>query len=276
MDKIAIISDIHGNLEALRTVLNDIRRRGIQRIFCLGDTISKGEHQQECVDLVRENCEVVVRGNCDGFYILPPEPMIKERDREQARWVQSKLNNEAMEFLQNLSFSYEFYMSGRLVRLLHAHPQHSNKAIGNIDKVEHYYELFLPSERTASQQKADVVIYGHLHTAFSQKIYNRLILNPGSVGDAIDGIRNLEKDADARFTTVANYLIISGKMDGRKPEKLSYEFVDLPYDIEKELAANQDNFEYEAYAKELREGEYRTMDKVYKMYAERGIDVDKI
>lgn len=45
MDKIAIISDIHGNLEALTSVLDDIKERNINRIFCLGDIIAKGTHQ---------------------------------------------------------------------------------------------------------------------------------------------------------------------------------------------------------------------------------------
>ena len=276
MDKIAIISDVHGNLEALKIVIDDIKRRGIQRIFCLGDTIAKGEHQQECVDLVRRYCEVVLRGNCDRFYISPPESMASEADRRHASWVQSKLNTEAREFLRNLPFCYEFYLSGRLVRLLHAHPERDDKAIGNIDKLEHYYELFLPSERTVSQEKADVVIYGHLHTTFMQKIYNRLILNPGSVGDALDGVHNSEKDADPRFTTVANYLIFKGAMDSREASELSFEFVNLPYDVEKELEANADNPERAAYECELREGRYRTMDKVYKMYEARGIDPSKI
>ena len=66
--KIAIISDIHGNLEALNTVLEDIKKRNIDKIYCLGDIIAKGTHQQECVDLVRANCEVVIKGNCDEYY----------------------------------------------------------------------------------------------------------------------------------------------------------------------------------------------------------------
>ena len=276
MDKIAIISDVHGNLEAMNTVLADIRMRGIQRIFCLGDTISKGAHEQECVDLVRENCEVVIQGNCDKFYILDPATMEKERDQKHAKWIQSKLTREAMGYIRDLPFCHEFYMSGRLVRLLHAHPVTSNKAVGNIDKIEHFYELVLPSERTASQEKADVVVYGHIHTPFAQKIYNRLILNPGSVGDALDGVHNSEKDTDPRFTTVANYLILKGAMDSREASELSFEFVNLPYDVEKELEANADNPERAAYECELREGRYRTMDKVYKMYEARGIDPSKI
>ena len=44
MEKIAIISDIHGNLEAFKTIIKDIEKRGINRIFCLGDIIGKGSH----------------------------------------------------------------------------------------------------------------------------------------------------------------------------------------------------------------------------------------
>lgn len=68
MDRIAIISDIHGNLEALKSVLDDIKERNINRIFCLGDIIAKGTHQQECVDLVKEKCEVIIKGNCDEYF----------------------------------------------------------------------------------------------------------------------------------------------------------------------------------------------------------------
>ena len=56
MDRIAIISDIHGNLEALKATLEDIKKRNINKLYCLGDIIAKGNHQQECVDLVRNNC----------------------------------------------------------------------------------------------------------------------------------------------------------------------------------------------------------------------------
>ncbi len=68
MDKIAVISDIHGNLEALKTVLKDIKKRNIKRIFCLGDIIAKGTHPHECIKLIKERCEVVIQGNCDEYF----------------------------------------------------------------------------------------------------------------------------------------------------------------------------------------------------------------
>ena len=276
--KIAVISDIHGNLEALNTVLEDIKKRGIDKIYCLGDIVAKGTHQQECVDLVRSNCEVVIKGNCDEYYSRPSIPEDKS-DTEKMRfnWNTNKINDDSKAYLQGLPFCHEFYLSGRLVRLIHATPTSIDGFVGGIDKLENLYSLFLPSENTISESKADILIYGHIHNPFVQKIYNRYIINAGSVGNPIDVFRNPDKDADSRFTTVANYLILNGNLDSKDiNDTFSYELVSISYDIEKELAANTDNIEFEGYATELREGKYRDMAKVYKSFELRGIDKNNL
>ena len=66
--KIAIISDIHGNLEALKATLKDIEERKVDKIICLGDIIAKGVHPKECLSLIRTNCEIVLLGNCDVHF----------------------------------------------------------------------------------------------------------------------------------------------------------------------------------------------------------------
>ena len=63
--KIAIISDIHSNLQALQATLKDIEKRNVDKIFCLGDIIAKGVHPEECVKLIKEKCDIVVHGNFD-------------------------------------------------------------------------------------------------------------------------------------------------------------------------------------------------------------------
>ena len=278
MEKIAIISDIHGNLEALKSVIEDIKERNIDKIFCMGDIVAKGTHQQECVDLIRKNCEVVIKGNCDEYFTsdadLSGAPQL-EIDR--MNWNKSKLNEETKNYLKQLPYCYEFYMSGRLVRIMHAHPEKINKFVGNIDKIDRLYELFLPSLNTVSDKQADVLIYGHIHTPYLQKIYNRVIINTGSVGNAIDIFRNDEKDGNTKNTTVANYLVISGNLASKNiDEKISYELVSVPYDISKELGDNDDNIELESYTEELKNGKYRDMPKIYKILSLIGIDKDKI
>lgn len=278
MDRIAIISDIHGNLEALKSVLDDIKERNINRIFCLGDIIAKGTHQQECVDLVKENCEVIIKGNCDEYFTSDIDLLTKTQSEvDRLIWNKNKLDEKARKYLSNLPYCYEFYMSGRFVRLVHAHPEKIDKFAGNIDKIDRLYELFLPSSNTISDKKADILIYGHIHTPYVQKIYNRMIINVGSVGNAIDVFRNYEKDGDVKNTTVANYLILSGNFDSKNiDEKISYELVCVPYDIDKELNDNDDNIEFESYEEEIRKGKYRDMTKIYKSFELRGIDKDKI
>ena len=278
MDKIAIISDIHGNLEAINSVIEDIKERKIEKIFCLGDIVAKGTHQEECVNLIKENCEIVLKGNCDDYFTSKIDRETKpEIELKRIDWIDSKLSDESKNFLKSLPYSFEFYLSGRLVRLFHATPNKINGFVGNIDTIDRLYSLFLSSKNTISNKKADVVVYGHIHTPFIQRIYNRTIINSGSVGNAIDVFRNEEKDADVRNTTLANYVILSGKYDSKDiNEKISFEIVSVPYDIEKELKENEDNIEMESYEEELRSGKYRNMEKIYKSFELRGIETDKI
>lgn len=265
MDRIAIISDIHGNLKALEATLEDIRDRGIERIFCLGDIIAKGKHFNECIKLIRDNCEIVIKGNCDEYFTN--EIVLDDKSEIEVKrimWNRSNLSEDSISYLKGLPYCFEFYLSGRLVRLFHSHPNKINQFVGNIETVDRLYELFLPSNNTISDNKADIVIYGHIHVPYVQKIYNRTIINVGSVGNSIDVYRDDDKDGDNRNTTVANYLIISGNYDSREYSKLAYELVSIPYDIDLELFDNEDNIELSSYQKELKEGRYRDGERIIK------------
>ena len=278
MEKLAIISDIHGNLEALKSVLKDIKERNIDKIVCLGDIIAKGSNQHECIELIKNNCNVILQGNCDKYFTSDIDLSHKtDKEIKRIKWNKSKLTQEDAKYLSELPYCFEFYMSGRLIRLFHATPENINDFVGNIDSIDRLYKLFLPSNNTNSNQLADIVIYGHIHTQFIQKIYNRTIINTGSVGNSIDVFRNDKKDGNVKNTTVANYLIISGNYDSKDiNEKISYELVSIPYDIEKELASNMDNIEISSYEEEITNGKYRDMEKLYKSFEIRGIDKNKI
>jgi predicted phosphodiesterase len=69
---LAIISDIHGNLEALSVVMNDIEKRGIREVMCLGDVVGYGPNPRECLDLVMERCTTVLMGNHDFAVFYEP------------------------------------------------------------------------------------------------------------------------------------------------------------------------------------------------------------
>jgi predicted phosphodiesterase len=69
---LAIISDVHANLEALTAVLDDIREQGVEKIICLGDIVGYGPDPLLVTDLVRERCETVVEGNHDEALVHGP------------------------------------------------------------------------------------------------------------------------------------------------------------------------------------------------------------
>lgn len=71
--KRALISDIHGNLEALNAVLEHIRAHNIDEIYCLGDIIGYGPNPVECIDVVMDNCTRTILGNHDQAVIFDPE-----------------------------------------------------------------------------------------------------------------------------------------------------------------------------------------------------------
>ena len=88
----ALISDIHGNLEAATAVLADIREQGITEIYCLGDIIGYGPNPRECIDLVIENCAATILGNHDQGALFDPDGF--NRGAEQAIfWTRDQLES---------------------------------------------------------------------------------------------------------------------------------------------------------------------------------------
>lgn len=274
--KIAIISDIHGNLEALKSTLKDINQKHVDKIICLGDIIAKGIHPQECIKLIKERCDIVIQGNTDEYFSNKHEDMsdLPEQEQKRIKWNQSLITEEDREYLLNLPFSHEFYMSGSLIRLFHATNKANDKVVLNIDDIETKYEMFLPSEYTISNNVADVVIYGHIHHPYMDKLYNKTLINVGSVGNSFDAIRNDNKDSNVLETTRAYYLIIEGEYGSKEyNSEISFQFVRVPYNIEKELKDEDKNIEKESYRCEITKGIYRNMTKINEDYKNRGINV---
>ena len=95
MDKIAVLSDIHGNLEALKVCLKDIDSRQIKHIICLGDIIAKGVHPMECLALLKERNTLLKEENVDFNHLeIIDEQMIE---------VQYKIITHRKEMIKKLN-----------------------------------------------------------------------------------------------------------------------------------------------------------------------------
>ncbi len=86
----AIISDIHGNWEALKAVAGDIKDREIERVYCLGDVVGYGPDPDRCLDWVRQHCDVVLLGNHEEALLTPPIGF-HSLAREAIGWTRKRL-----------------------------------------------------------------------------------------------------------------------------------------------------------------------------------------
>lgn len=242
MEKIAIISDVHGNITALNAVLDDIKKRNIKRIFCLGDYMIKCVHPDLVIDKLRKVSEVMLIGNSD-YAICRPEAKNKKF------WSRELIGEERATFIYNLPISYDFYMSGHLIRLFHAspygldniyNPMFSNKkTIYSGNELKSPEDLFKNTPfigKTSKDPEPDIVGYGHIHTPCLVRYKNKTLFNAGSVGIPVEMMNSDINDKSNKFSTLASYIIIEGIYDSKDLDSISFNLVRIPYSIEKEIA----------------------------------------
>lgn len=241
MDKIAIISDVHGNITALKAVINDIEARNISHIFCLGDSVLKSCNSDKVIDLLKEKCDIILKGNCDEAVTRPDIPKGKF-------WTRDLIGEERASFIYNLPIVYDFYMSGYLIRLFHSspfgldyvfNPMFSNEnTIYSATELNNGMDLFENTKfigKSNTDPIPDIVGYGHIHTPNIVRIRNKTIFNPGSVGMPIEMLNDNFFDQTNKFSTVASYIILEGNLNSKTLSSISFNLVRLPYDIEEEI-----------------------------------------
>jgi protein phosphatase len=239
VERIAVISDIHGNMPALDAVEADIKQRGITRVMCLGDIVGKGPHSDTAVDRIRQMCEVVVQGNWDDF--------IGKKEDAVLGWHQARLGSERIRYLSELPFLYDFILSGRLVRLFHASAKSVYHRVQPWSADEERHAMFDAVESTPhGKRKPDVVGYGDIHNAYVQHLAGRMLFNTGSVGNPLD-------------MPQASYAILEGVWGSEAIHPFSLQLVRVPYDIELAIrqAEEADMPELAPYQRELRTARYR-------------------
>lgn len=181
--KIAVISDIHGNMEALNSVLDDIEGNKCDRIFCLGDYAMAGPEPAKAVEKVRElKNAVLIQGNTDWMIANYTEDIynsIKEAAPVMAEALKNDfeiLSNEQKEFLKNLPEKMSLDVEGVKILLVHGSPRKNNE---NIFPDTPLKEV----EKMLEGVNADVVLCGHTHMPCGFQTTNKItVVNDGSVG----------------------------------------------------------------------------------------------
>lgn len=170
---IGLISDVHGNLPALTAVLADMPP--VDAVVCAGDVVGYNPWPAECVDRVRDVCDTVVQGNHDRTVENPHRYRGNRMAEAGLELAKAELTAEQREWLADLPRTAT--LAGEFL-LVHDHPEHR-------DKYVHPDEF--PTLRRYLDDHAGVVI-GHTHVQHEATVDDRLIVNPGSVGQPRDGV----------------------------------------------------------------------------------------
>ncbi|WP_448374452.1 metallophosphoesterase family protein [Fervidobacterium sp.] len=216
MRKLAFISDIHSNLEALNAVLEDAKSKKVDEIYCIGDLVGYGPNPNEVVEIIKELGIKTVMGNYDdaigyekdscGCAYNPGRET--EVGDESISWTIKNTTKENKDFLKLLPHRLTIEIEGVKILLVHGSP---------INYLLEYVKPSTSSERLRTLLKnveEDIIVNGHTHLMMARHIYGKTILNPGSVGRTKDGIPG------------ATYLILY--VDNGV---YWYEFVHVKYDV---------------------------------------------
>lgn len=198
--KVALLADIHANLPALERVLECV---GELPKFCCGDLVGYNPFPNEVIEIVKKEKIVSILGNHDHAVLTGDTSWFNSTAKKAVEWTKEELTSESFNFLKNLPQVYdnEFYM-------IHGSPKDPLEEYVFPEDPEYVFLDFF------NYTNSSIIVLGHTHAPFIKKINERLIFNPGSVGQP--------RDHDSR----ASYAILD-------TGTLEVEIKRIEYDIEK-------------------------------------------
>jgi predicted phosphodiesterase len=196
----ALISDIHGNLVALEAILAEIVEQHIEHILCLGDVAAFGPQQ-----------------------LLQPATEPTNREQDMARWCAQQLSEADKTYISSFQATISYPLSGgKTLLAYHGSPRSFRERLLPTTSEEDLEQAF-------AGYSADIMVGGHTHIQMFRRHKDILVLNPGSVGMAMDRISPIEEMHNPAW---GEYAILS--VEGTA---LNVELRRTPFDIDALLQA---------------------------------------
>jgi predicted phosphodiesterase len=191
--RLAVFSDVHGNLTALEAVLADITQQDVDEVIFAGDLCLVGPRPAECLERMRALGCTAVFGNTDDWLLgrqQPPPPLT-----DLASWTHDRLDAGQRSWLDNLSFAHTVSSSGSAadsLLIVHANPQDVNQLIfpPEEEQIKRYGRV-----RQADSELDDLlsgvefnsIVFGHLHIPSIRPWNGITLYNISSVSMPGDG-----------------------------------------------------------------------------------------
>jgi len=219
--RVALISDIHGNFVALKAVLVSLRASHVSQIVCLGDVATVGPQPLQVIRQLREMDIPIAMGNMDAWLLNPkPHAYRDENTRwitEIELWGAEQLASSDLDYLRTFPSQVEVSLSSDTSLLcVHGSPRSDTDIVLATTPED---EL----ERMLSDCQATVVAGGHTHTQMLRRFREMTVINPGSVGLAIE---RSSRTGEVISPPRAEYAVV-----GLEKGELWIEFRRVPYDV---------------------------------------------
>jgi predicted phosphodiesterase len=225
--RIALFSDVHGNGVAFRAMLDDLGGQQVDTGVCLGDHAQGGPEPAQTLELLRELGWPAVMGNSDHFLLSFDfgEEAVTEAQIENAKWSQSQLPDDLLEFHQSFPPTVEVDLEGRMLLAFHATPRSREEIVGPWMEEEEFREPF-------DGLSATVFAGGHTHQQWARRLGDAYYINPGSVGLPVDHLQS----GPTRAEVAAEYAILT--VDG---PGIGVEFRRVPFDADEVIRSVEES-----------------------------------
>jgi len=224
--RIALISDIHGNLVALDGVLTDARQERTDQFVCLGDVAFNGPQPRQVIQRLRQLDCPVVMGNTDEFLLDPPAPEPNNENDQRivqvVHWAIAQLSSDDVAFVRAFQPRVELSLESGKLLCFHGSPQSNEDLILATTPNAELARFF-------GGYRSMVMAGGHSHTQMLRRYLDMVLVNPGSVG------MPFERDAAGRVqrrNPRAEFAILSSTGDS-----LSIDLRRVPFDLNTLLSA---------------------------------------
>lgn len=176
--KIAVISDIHSNLEAFQAIVNHMEK--VNQILCVGDFVGYGAKPNEVIELAKRLKMGSVIGNHDYASLTDDTSGFNPYAAAAAHYTYQHLSKESKGFLTSLPLTSKIKIKGYTFRLVHGSPADPLNEYIFPETSKNLLKEFLKSTG------ADVLLLGHTHVPMFIQLKDGVVLNPGGVGQPRD------------------------------------------------------------------------------------------
>ncbi len=206
--RVAVMSDIHSNLEAFSEVLKAAGT--VDQYLCLGDIVGYGANPNEVIQLIKRHNMLAVKGNHEDAVITGMTEGFNPIATFAVEWTEGKLSTESRAYLSRLPLQLDIELEGFRIHMVHGSPENPLEEYIYRDEPKERLKFFL------RMTKSSLLLLGHTHLPMNIEVGDGRVLNPGSVGQPRDG------DPRASFAIL--------EMSGRLVE---CSLLRVEYDIEK-------------------------------------------